>query len=308
MDTLERLLILAAILCSLQMFLISARMFANSKQDMNNIASLLFPQQTTSVDVYPQITEPIEPYSQIPRSVKLNWTKGCRKACRWRMCSVDLKLFQKDEILRNGLEEWMRICNHLNITTIAAFGSLIAALYRNSTIMRWDGDIDMYIWAHDTALVEAFAEKYNKKQQNDTPQLMIQPYWRHKYQKEPPYGGRRSAYEHGVRKFLAPNLRLFLSKALFIDVWPIYADDFGPEEGVRHVDDAKTLQILKNSYDYARIPHNWIFPLQPCYLEGVPIQCPAQGSAVLKKIFGTAPIHPDHELDLQTGCWVPIEE
>ena len=194
------------------------------------------------------------------------------------MCSVDLKLFQKDEQLKSGLEEWLRICRHLNITTVVAFGSLIAALYRNSTIMEWDYDIDMYIWAHDTALVEAFAEKYNQKRQNDTSsstpaELVVQPDWRHKYQKEAPYyGGRRFAYEHGVRKFVAPNLRLILSKALIIDVWPIYDVD-GPQQQQQQQEgavaahhDAQTLQILKSNYDYAKIPRNWMFPLQPCYL------------------------------------------
>lgn len=257
--------------------------------------------EATVVDKYPEHPTALDPYANVPASVQSNWASDCGGSCGpWWKCATANKHAVKS--VRESLVEWIRITDALGITTISSYGSLIASLYRNSTMMRWDTDVDILIWAHDTEKLEAYSSEYNKQQERF--RLVLQPEWRHKYDMNPPEGKRKYHKDDDV-DWVTPNLRLVdKTTNLFIDVWAMYADDYGPEDGASHADNCTTVQLLESSEEsYVQAPREWIFPLQSCYLEGIKMACPSRGGLFLTKLYGADVTEPNHRLDVSTGCW-----
>jgi hypothetical protein len=271
-------------------------------------------QETTSVEnMYPQQKERLNPYDGIPENITSRWSNNCNSKCSWTTCAPAQQ--PKLDAQRRVMKEFLRLASSLNVQPITCAGSLIAALYRNSTIMRWDHDIDTMIWAHETIKFEEIREQYNKENQGKF-YINVQPEWRRRCDcpnvailrvdpiKTPKNGG---------GGFVAPNMRLVhvykrrgRKQAVWMDVFPVYAEKFGPEEGAAIVQNNtfQYIEMYSKVYVYNQIPKSSMFPLQSCYLEGMQFWCPRNGEEVLTKAYKRNVRAPDHHLNLNTGCWV----
>jgi hypothetical protein len=174
--------------------------------------------------------------------------------------------------------------------------------------MRWDTDVDVLMWAHEMIVLEV----YTIQNRNTSLKLVLHPDWRYKFVKNPPTNGGPPYLGDGGRNyyplgFTAPCARLYYA-TVHVDVWCMYADDHSGEDGVAYVGkgDFKSVQILAPSYDWLSIPREWLFPLQPCFLDGILLNCPAQaGGRLLQEIYNADVSDPDYLLDQATGCYEP---
>ena len=220
------------------------------------------------VDNYPQITENPDLLSRLLPEIRSQWTKTCREKCTEQMCAASCVLERKDKTLTAGLKQWVHIAQYLNITTVPAYGSLIAALYRNSSIMPWDFDVDMFIWAHDTPAIQSFLRTHNKTPKSQSSRLRFMPYTPQLHKSPTP--GQKVCPQGGP--ICGPTLRLELQDELHIDVWSMYADNVGPQDGAVYAGNCSTLQFIIPSQDdvageYTSLPCSSMFPLQRCYYD-----------------------------------------
>ena len=112
--------------------------------------------------------------------------------------------------------------------------------------------------------------------------------------------------EHGVANYVAPHARL-IHKATgwHVDVWAMYAGNYSAVDGKAHSETTPTVNFLDIIYDYVTIPRKEIFPLERCYLEGLPTWCPVDGESVLQRTYRSNNLkESDHVLDNDSGCWV----
>lgn len=194
--------------------------------------------KAASSSIYPIAPHALDPYDDIPDMVKMFWKPDCGGKCRREFqCFASPQRTVFNSALQSLLGEWLRIVDHLNMTAMLHCGSLIASLYRNGTRMRWDHDFDANIWAHDTVLLKRYANTYNAMQGNFD--LSIQPNWKKKYDiSRKDLGGRELYRFRGHRGFASGNARLYHRKTgKFMDVYPMYADNHGGEEGKDYVVD-----------------------------------------------------------------------
>jgi len=260
-----------------------------------------------SRDIYPQLSTPPDPYARLSSSTKQKWTDDCDNQCHWTKCALARPPLES--ALRRLLQEWQRLTERLlNIQSIVQYGSLIAALHRNTTLMPWDTDVDVLIWASDVAKLEELAKEYNQ-QNTGKFSLELQPNWRKRYVNEEPHWGGR---DYSVVPFVAVEARLahfyeIPGKGPFsvhVDVWAMYSS--GGADNNSCSSSVSSVEILDLDYDTIQIPCDWMFPLQSCYLHGVAVHCPVWGSKVLSKAFDGEDLkEPDHFLDETTGCWKP---
>mmetsp|Transcript_2652 Transcript_2652/g.5665 ORF Transcript_2652/g.5665 Transcript_2652/m.5665 type:complete len:456 (+) Transcript_2652:2-1369(+) len=244
------------------------------------------------VGTYPQHESMPDPLGHIPQNIQDSWGSDCNGNCPRHRCAIKVDADVTRSRLRIVLREWMRVTSLLNVTTINAYGSLIASLYRNATTMGWDTDVDMLMWAHDVGIVENYAKAYSALNQNSSFELIVHPDWRQKRYED------RSYFVH----FDSPCLRLYF-KGYFVDVWCMYADSQSAGEGAHHMDNFTHVQMYDKNSKWVEVPRDWMFPLQRCYLNGIPTECPSRGEWVLQQIYHADVRIPDHHLDLKTGCW-----
>lgn len=264
--------------------------------------------KAASSSIYPIAPHALDPYDDIPDMVKMFWKPDCGGKCRREFqCFASPQRTVFNSALQSLLGEWLRIVDHLNMTAMLHCGSLIASLYRNGTRMRWDHDFDANIWAHDTVLLKRYANTYNAMQGNFD--LSIQPNWKKKYDiSRKDLGGRELYRFRGHRGFASGNARLYHRKTgKFMDVYPMYADNHGGEEGKDYVVDNNytNITIYQTNCSYATVPKEWIFPLETCYLEGHQALCPAQPAPLLAAAYPDTPNleKPNMLLDWKTACW-----
>lgn len=264
--------------------------------------------------LYPNNKQPIDVYADIPKDVQTNW--NC-SGCSWMECSnsKDRSLF--DEHIVKCLQRWFGIANELGLLSVPIYGTLIASYYRNATILKWEKDIDLWVWAHDVATLIDYQETYNEKHHTGNLSskfpyeswIEIQEEWKTKYKKARYQRAARFHYE------LPKRLDFWCGPCIhstFVDITPIYPDACDPaKQGMDHCrqlvesGNYTTIQFFTKKYQLKQIPKSELFPLEPCYLNGVRASCPAKPVKILNHLYhGIDVALPDHYLNQTTGCWV----
>ena len=254
----------------------------------------------------------IRPWGQFyPRS---RYPIKCKKCSTKRgKCASSKKEFQ----LKSVLKEWARVTNLANIETFLAYGSLLANVHRRGEFIKWDTDIDVIIWAHDTKKLEDFAKVYNvhnaggklskHRYKKPTFYLAVQPEWRLKYHNDEAFGGRK--YHEYPKTFVAPNARLYnLASDTYVDIWPLYCAGTNVTMTMANFGSCPHVEFVGNpseSYGYSYpLRREDVFPLNECELGGVQgLRCPQKPEVLLKSTYGSSVSIPDHYLSTKTGCW-----
>ena len=160
----------------------------------------------------------VDPYESYSPSKLRQWGKNCKKKCSWQKC-VPARV-SRDKGIKRVLREWMKLVKLYNVMTVNTFGSLIASLHRDSILMKWDTDIDFFVWAHDTERLADCMIEYNSREKNQF-RLVVHPDWRCKFREDDGknWGGRSYYNKNGTQvgkggskfgiNFVAPNMRLF---------------------------------------------------------------------------------------------------
>lgn len=232
----------------------------------------------------------VSPYKEVSKEAFKRWGTNCHKKCKAAKCSVSR--VNIETTLKRLLKEWVSLANNIKISTWNWAGTLIESRHRGNALKQWDTDIDMMIWARDTSKIESFMDEYNARPNNPF-QIVVQPDWRCPFIKPYQKSGRRYYKNAGVR-FVAPNARLIERKSmLHVDVWVLV--DAGNGNG----------KMIDRNYNYLQHPLSNIFPLQTCYIEGIKTWCPANGNKITARHYHDDSVaQPNHELDMETGCWV----
>ena len=114
------------------------------------------------IHLYPQNKQPInDVYANISKDIQTNWT--CT-GCNWMMCSNSKDRLLFDEYIVKCFQRWSDVANELSLLSVPTYGTLIASYYRNATIMKWEYDLDVWVWAHDVATFIDYQETYNNNQ------------------------------------------------------------------------------------------------------------------------------------------------
>jgi len=66
-------------------------------------------------------------------------------------CSNSKDRLLLDEYIVKCFQRWSDVANELSLLSVPTYGTLIASYYRNATIMKWEYDLDVWVWAHDVA-------------------------------------------------------------------------------------------------------------------------------------------------------------
>ena len=113
--------------------------------------------------LYPQNKQsPInDVYANISKDKQTNWTCS---GCNWMTCSNSKDRLLFDEYIVKCFQRWSDVANELSLLSVPIYGSLIASYYRNATIMKWEYDLDVWVWAHDVTTLIDYQETYNNNQ------------------------------------------------------------------------------------------------------------------------------------------------
>lgn len=132
----------------------------------------------TTRGLYPQNEQPVDVFADMPSTVQDSW--NCSE-CKWWLCSKERSLF--DEYMVKCFQRWTEITHELGILSVSIYGSLIASYHRNATIMKWEMDFDVWVWAHDIITLKEHQESYNEKHRNESWIEMNKMDWKAKREK-----------------------------------------------------------------------------------------------------------------------------
>ena len=115
------------------------------------------------IHLYPQNKQPINVYSNIniSKEVQTNWSCS---GCNWMTCSNSKDRLLFDEYIVKCFQRWSDVAHELSLLSVPIYGTLIASYYRNATIMKWEYDLDVWVWAHDISTLIDYQETYNNNQ------------------------------------------------------------------------------------------------------------------------------------------------
>ena len=177
--------------------------------------------------------------------------------------------------LRELLVRWDEMCRKHNITYMLTYGSLLGSL-RNSDVIPWDTDLDVYIESRDNIKLSKLQDSRSFNTRSESFHLVLDVDW-----DVLPVAKRRSFTCDGRLgttgtwnscSFQGPLGRLIKGYEQYLDIWD--------------------LDVLSNGSLFDRYPpgHHYqrsdIYPLQKCSFMGVETWCPSNPEVIFDVYYG----------------------